>query len=291
MLQISQLFLYPIKSMKGIPVSKARVTDRGFEYDRRWMLVDRDNRFISQRELPRMALLDLRLADDGIRVTCPGEHTSITVPFRPPENRSVAPGDTFTDPPGDAFTDVLIWDDTCRAQWVGGKADAWFTSVLGADCRLVFMPDETKRTTDPRYAPEGSVTSFADGYPFLLIGQASLDDLNSRLSQPLPMDRFRPNIVFTGGTPYLEDTLHKFVAGSAVSTGSAGNPSRITFRGVKLCARCVMTTIDQETAQKGKEPLKTLASYRFQNNKILFGQNLIHDGPGELSVGDELIIN
>lgn len=273
MLQISQLLFYPIKSMKGISVAKARVTDRGFEHDRRWMLVDRDNQFISQRELPKMALLDLRLEDDGIRVTCPQKQTFITVPFHTPKNQ------------GDAFTDVVIWDDTCRAQWVGGEADAWFSSVLGADCRLVFMPDETKRTTDPRYAPEGSITSFADGYPFLLIGQASLDDLNSRLSQRLPMDRFRPNIVFTGGAPYLEDTLHTFTAGKKAKGGS------ITFRGVKPCARCVITTINQETAQKGKEPLKTLASYRFRNNKILFGQNLVHDGPGELSAGDELIIN
>jgi hypothetical protein len=120
------------------------------------------------------------------------------------------------------------------------------------------------------------ITSFADAYPFMMIGQASLDDLNSRLAEPLPMDRFRPNIVFTGGGPFEEDLLANFTIGN------------IHFYGVKLCARCIIPTIDQNTGVKRKEPLKTLASYRAKNNKIYFGQNLVHKGDGVIAVGDQL---
>lgn len=148
--------------------------------------------------------------------------------------------------------------------------------MLGISCRLVYMPDETSRITDQRYTPENSITSFSDAYPFLIIGQASLDDLNNRLTEPLPMNRFRPNIVYSGGLPYQEDAMHTFNIGD------------ITFHGVKLCARCIMTTIDQQTAIKYKEPLKTMARYRFKNNKIMFGQNLVHEGLGEIKIGDEL---
>jgi uncharacterized protein YcbX len=138
------------------------------------------------------------------------------------------------------------------------------------------MPEDCRRQVDQRYAPEGMITSFADAYPFLLIGQASLDDLNGRLAEPLPMDRFRPNIVFTGGEPFEEDLMnHLIIAG-------------IDFYGAKLCARCVLTTINQQTAVKAKEPLKTLATYRLRDKKILFGQNLIHQGTGLLSLGDTI---
>lgn len=138
------------------------------------------------------------------------------------------------------------------------------------------MPDHTHRKVDSRYAHNGEITTFADEYPFLMIGQESLNDLNRRLSESLPMNRFRPNIVFSGGKPYEEDIIHEFTIGN------------ISFRGVKLCARCVVTTIDQETAIKQKEPLKTLAGYRRKGQKILFGQNVIHQGTGHITVGDRL---
>jgi len=147
---------------------------------------------------------------------------------------------------------------------------------MGIKCRLVHMPEETHREVDQRYAQPGMITSFSDAYPFLLIGQHSLDDLNTKLAEPLPMDRFRPNIVFTGGRPFEEDLMnHVKIAG-------------IDFYGAKLCARCVLTTINQQTAVKAKEPLKTLASYRLKNKKILFGQNLIHKGTGIITIGDTL---
>jgi uncharacterized protein YcbX len=261
MLQVSQLYVYPIKSMAGIPVNKVVVTDRGFEHDRRWMLVDLDNRFISQREVHEMALMHIDILEEGLKLTYLPDASSLIIPFKPQTGE---------------FAEVTIWDDTCTAQFVNDEADQWFSNILGFKCRLVYMPDQTHRITDPKYAPEGHITSYADGYPFLLIGQASLDDLNSRLDERLLMNRFRPSIVFTGGEAYAEDLMHTFTIGN------------IQFHGVKLCARCVMTTINQETIEQGKEPLKTLARYRLKNNKIMFGQNLIHEGSGEIVIGQEL---
>jgi len=281
MLRISELYIYPVKSLGGIALDTALVTDRGFEHDRRWLLIDDSNVQLTQREFPAMALLRPQLTPDGLlithtpastrlhapdstrlRITHPPDNTQLLIPYKPVTG---------------AFTEVQCWDDTVRAQFVDPQADAWFSNILQTNCRLVYMPDESKRQTDLKYTEKGHITSFADGYPFLLIGQASLDELNSRLEQPLPMNRFRPNIVFTGGEPFQEDRLHDFCIGA------------IRFTGVKLCARCVMTTINQQTAQKGKEPLRTLAAYRARDKKILFGQNLIHHNLGHLSIGDELI--
>ncbi|MBV8390876.1 MAG: MOSC domain-containing protein [Mucilaginibacter sp.] len=264
MLQVSQLYIYPVKSLGGIALDKALVTDRGFQYDRRWMLVDHNKLFISQREVHQMALMKLALTDEGVSVTHSVKQSTYTIPFHTKKNE---------------FAEVKIWDDSCTGQFVSDEADKWFTSMLEIPCRLVYMPDETHRVTDQRYTSKDSITSFSDAYPFLLIGQSSLDDLNSRLTEYLPMNRFRPNIVFTGGEPYEEDMMHTFTIGG------------IIFNGVKLCARCVMTTIDQESGAAGKEPLKTLAGYRLKDKKIMFGQNLAYKGLGEIKVGDELLIS
>lgn len=261
MLQISGLYIYPIKSMAGISVNRAQVTDRGFEYDRRWMLVDENNLFISQREVAELALMNIDINEKGLSVTYKPGNTSISIPFQPETSE---------------FAEVTIWDDTCTGQFVSQAADEWFSNMLNIRCRLVYMPDATHRITDQRYTSANSVTSFSDGYPFLIIGQASLDDLNSRLEKSVPMNRFRPNIVFTGGEPYSEDMMHTFEIGN------------IQFHGVKLCARCPIPTIDQQSLERGKEPLKTLARYRFKNNKIMFGQNLMHNSVGQITVGDEL---
>jgi uncharacterized protein YcbX len=265
MLQISELYIYPIKSLAGISVKKAQITATGFEHDRRWLLIDANNCFITQREFNQMALLQVAVETAGLQVTHKVNHKSIFIPFNNPQNQYEQ-------------VIVTIWDDSCNAKLVNNEADSWFTEILGINCRLVYMPDDTRRLVDQRYAPENAITSFADAYPFMMIGQASLDDLNKRLVEPLPMNRFRPNIVFTGGDPYEEDLYGHITMGE------------INFYGVKLCARCVLTTVNQANAKKGKEPLKTLASYRFKNNKILFGQNLVHEGLGEITVGDELIV-
>jgi uncharacterized protein YcbX len=261
MLKISQLFIYPVKSLGGIAVNSVNLTDRGLEHDRRWMLIDEHNRFLSQREHAQMALFKCALNDHGLSITYTADGTSIEIPYNPLKSDLI---------------DVVIWDDTCAGQLVSDEADAWFTQRLGINCRLVYMPDGTKRETDPRYTVPGSITSFSDAYPALIIGQASLDDLNNRLTESLKMNRFRPNIVFTGGAPYSEDTMNHIMIND------------IDMYGVKLCARCVLTTINQETIVKGKEPLKTLAGYRRKGAKILFGQNLVFNSNGSISVGDEL---
>lgn len=261
MLIVSELYIYPIKSLAGVKVDRAKLTDRGFKYDRRWMLIDDNNRFISQREVAAMALLKVEIESAGLKISSPDSF--ITIPFIPERNE---------------FIKVTIWDDICSAQLVDETADKWFTSILGVSCRLVYMPDESHRKTDVNYTSDGGVTSLSDGYPFLLIGQASLDDLNERLPGQLTMERFRPNIVFKGGTPYQEDIMDEIIING------------IVFNGVKLCARCKITTIDPASGIAGKEPLKTLAGYRAKNKKIYFGQNLVHSGIGEISVGDEIAV-
>ncbi|MEO3407000.1 MOSC N-terminal beta barrel domain-containing protein [Mucilaginibacter sp. CAU 1740] len=260
MLQLSQLFIYPIKSLGGISVQSAEVTSRGFKHDRRLMLVNEYGHFMTQREFAKMALLKTIIEGNGIRVSNQNGN-SVLIPF-----------DIDKQP----LHQFAVWDDTCMGQYINDAIDEWFTQTLDIKCRLVYMPDDSEREVDQRYAKPGMITSFADAYPFLLIGQSSLDDLNKRMALPLPMDRFRPNIVFTGGEAYSEDLMNQVEI------------SGITFYGAKLCARCVLTTIDQQTAAKAKEPLKTLASYRMKNNKIMFGQNLVHENTGTISVGDEL---
>ena len=261
MLKISALYIYPIKSLGGIALDTAALTDRGLQHDRRWMLIDVNNRFLSQRENAQMALLKTALSDDGVVVSYTPDNTSIIIPF-------------FSQ--SEEILEVTVWDDTCNALLVSSHIDEWFSEKLNLPARLVYMPDDSLRQTDPRYTSQGSITSFSDAYPMLIIGQASLDDLNTRLPDALPINRFRPNIVFTGGEAYSEDTMKQI------------NVNNIDMYGVKLCARCVMTTIDQNSAKKGKEPLKTLAKYRLKNNKIYFGQNLTHANEGILNVGDAI---
>ncbi len=262
MLKISEIYIYPIKSLGGISVNQAEITDRGFKYDRRWMLVDDNNRFLSQREVATMALLKVSLSEDGLNVLNTTDGNNLFVPYTPQKNE---------------FFDVTVWDDTCTAQLVSDEADEWFTQALSVNCRLVYMPDDSHRPTDPRYT-DNNITSLSDGYPFMMIGQASLDELNSHLVEALHINRFRPNIVFTGGVPFQEDTMNEFTI------------NNIHFSGVKLCARCNVTTINQNDASKGKEPLKTLAGYRSKNKKIYFGQNVVHQDTGIINVGDELVV-
>ena len=262
MLSVSQLFFYPIKSLGGIPVQHAMITDRGFQYDRRWMLVDRNNCFLTQRDLPEMALLQVELISDGLKIYHKEKtHLQITIPSYPKLFETA---------------EVEIWEEKCQVQFVSKEADEWFTKMLSFNCRLVYMPDTTILPVDKRYATHNEITSLSDGYPFLLIGQSSLDELNARLSDSLSINRFRPNIIFSGGAPYEEDCLEYFTI------------NNIDFYGVKLCARCMITTINQENIQRSKEPLKTLATYRTRNNKIYFGQNLLHHGTGKISIGDAL---
>lgn len=182
MLRVSKLFVYPIKSLGGVELTSAKVTDRGFEHDRRWMLVDGANRFLSQREFAQMALLRVNILADGLLVSHLTSADQLLIPFVPQTNQT------------GQFT---VWDDTCMGQYVSAKADEWFSRMLGATCRLVYMPDDSQRIVDPeaKYVASRKITSFSDAYPFLLLGQASMDDLNARLPEQIPLNRFRANLV------------------------------------------------------------------------------------------------
>ena len=262
MLSISRLYVYPIKSLGGIELSSAQLTDRGIEHDRRWMLVGDDNRFLTQREFPRMALLRTAIHANELIVSEKGNETErIHLNLYPT---------------GSELVSVQIWDDVCEAIEMSKEINEWFSHKLNMHCKLVYMPDESKRRVDVGYVLNKEITGFSDAYPLLMIGQASLDELNSRLEIPVPMNRFRPNIVFTGGDPYEEDTMQHFQI------------KGIDMYAVKPCARCAITTTDQETAATSKEPLKTLASYRTGNNKVYFGQNILYKQQGTITVGDEL---
>ena len=263
MLKVSDLFIYPVKSLAGIPVSSAMVEERGFRFDRRWMLIDQDNSFMTQREFPGMALINVNMSLDGLEISDHQKDSSLLVPFSPESHDQIT---------------VRIWEDFCLAQPVSTEADQWFSDILSFSCRLVCMPDESRRKVDLQYAIKDEITSFADGYPFLMIGRSSLEDLNAKLEAPVEINRFRPNIVFTGGEPYEEDGLEEFVING------------INFFGVKLCARCMITTINPNDATKGKEPLKTLSSYREKDGHVYFGQNLLHRGSGIISQGDSIEI-
>jgi uncharacterized protein YcbX len=263
MLIVSGLYIYPVKSLGGFSLPAATLTDRGFKYDRRWMLIDENDRFLSQREVPAMAFLNATIQEEHLQVIDKRTADLIMIPYQPLTSET---------------TMVSLWGDHCLAQHVSDEADAWFSHHLNIPCRLVYMPDSTHRTVDEEYAHNREITSFSDGYPLLIIGQASLDDLNSRLTSPVPMNRFRPNIVFTGGLPFQEDDMKQFSIGD------------VQFSGVKPCARCVITTIDQETGIKAKEPLKTLSTYRAKNQKIYFGQNLLFNGSGAIRVGDKITV-
>jgi uncharacterized protein YcbX len=263
MATVSRLFVYPVKSLGGVELAEAEVEARGFRYDRRWMLVDEAGVFLSQRRFPRMALVSVRVGEDSLLLDAPGMPT-LEVPFE-----GSAGGGDLT---------VNVWGDEVRAAPVGSGTDHWFGRFLGAPCRLVRMPDDAVRPVDPKYALAGDRVGFSDGYPFLLLSQASLDDLNGRLAEPLPVDRFRPNIVVEGCGAFAEDGWGRVEIGD------------LPFRVAKPCARCAITTVDQKTGSRGKEPLRTLASYRKRGSAVLFGQNLIHDGTGTLRVGDAVEI-
>jgi uncharacterized protein YcbX len=257
---LSEIVIYPLKSAGGISLSRARVDRFGLEFDRRWLVVDEAGVFLTQRQLPRMSLITPELLSDSLLLKAPG-----MVRLELPLQGQGGPGKT-----------VQVWDDRCRAIPLGKEADDWVSAVLETPCHLMRFSEAEPRTVDPTYAHPADRVGFADGFPFLLISEASLTDLNTRLDEPLPMNRFRPNLVVRGVAPYAEDSWKDIRLGD------------IGFRVVKPCARCSITTVEQTTGVLGKEPLRTLATYRRTDGKVMFGQNLIHDAEGVLSVGDTL---
>lgn len=262
-LLVSQLYVYPVKSLGGFEVNSAEVLSKGFVHDRRWMLVDENNCFLTQRQAPQMVLFSTSLDAETGQVIVHFRGESLQIP-------NYIQGETMQ---------TGIWDDRVEVVKLEPAFGQWFSQRIGFTCSLVAFPEGNPRPVDPDFALNPSnQTSLSDGYPILVIGQSSLDDLNSRLQEPVPMNRFRPNIVFTGGQPFEEDTWKRFTIG------------KVAMAGVKPCARCVITTINQQTGEAGKEPLATLNSYRKVGNKVLFGQNVIPMDEGVISVGDEILV-
>jgi uncharacterized protein YcbX len=258
---ITQLFVYPIKSLAGIAVQSAELCNTGLLHDRRWMLIDEQNKFITQREFHQLCLFKTAFVENGISITY--NNDQIIIPLFLAEGTP---------------KNVTIWDDKVDAIQASSDINDWFSKQLNQKVSLVYMPENSKRLVDLKYANNNEIVSFADGYPLLVIGQSSLDLLQSKLQEQITIERFRPNIVFTGGQPHCEDDWKNF------------SINNIPFKGVKPCGRCVITTINPTTAIAGAEPLKTLAKYRAQENKILFGQNVMGVNTGSIAVGNTIML-
>ncbi|MDY7228853.1 MOSC domain-containing protein [Hyalangium rubrum] len=257
---LSHLFIHPLKSTRGLSLTRATVEPMGLENDRRWMLVRSDGSFITGRENPSLVLVSAVPSERGLRVSAPG-HPDLEVPV----------------PPADApRLEITIWKDQCSAPQAGQEADRWFSRYLGEPTHLVFVDARMERPVDPHYAAPGDRVGFTDGFPLLLVGQASLEELNRRLPRPITMEHFRPNLVVEGSEPFAEDSWKRLRVGE------------VELEVVKPCARCVFTTVDPRTGQKAAdgEPLRTLATFRRSEGKVMFGQNVLVRRPGTLQVGD-----
>ncbi|RZM24833.1 MAG: MOSC domain-containing protein [Pedobacter sp.] len=261
---LTDIYIYPIKSLGGIRLQHSEVSETGLKFDRQWMLVDLEGTFVSQRKYHQLSLLQVGINKEKIIVT----HKL---------NQNLRLEFSATAETGKLIP-VTVWDDSCVGMEVSRDVNDWFSSFLGMEVKLVKMVSTEPRLVDPRYANNQEVVSFSDGYPFLIISQASLDRLNQQLEQPVLIDRFRPNFVFSGGEAHVEDSFADFQIRDVI------------FSAVKPCARCVLVTVDQQSGVKSNEPLKTLASYRTRNKKVMFGQNLIHKGEDLIAVGDTITI-
>lgn len=268
MAAISEIHIYPVKGLSGAKVESAQLGKRGLEYDRRWMLIAPDRVFLSQRELPEMVLLQASVEDGALRVrNLKGRQEDLVLPLEDGAREKIR---------------AQVWMDWVDVELVGSHADAWFTKALKSPCRLVYMPDTTERQVDLKYAKPGDIAAFSDGYPYLITSESSLADLNERMAGRMQVEmlRFRPNIVVSGTEPWEEDDWKTIQLGNAV------------FRTPKPCARCSVITINPATGQEGKEPLKTLSTFRTIANKVIFGANACWDNwdtPATIRVGDRLV--
>ncbi len=259
-MHLSSLYRFPLKSAAGEALQQCASDALGLVGDRRWMVVAAGTgRFLTQRAVPTMALLQAHWdAETALRLTAPGMQELLVAV-----------------PDAKVMRCVQIWSSNAVVPDAGDAAAAWLTDFLGQPCRLVYLPEDDGIQVDLDYARLGERTAFSDGFPFLLIGQGSLDDLIRRVGRPLEMLRFRPNLVISGTEPYAEDGWTRIRIG------------QLAFRIVKPCSRCVIPTLDPFTAERDpdREPLNTLLTYRKGKGGVFFGQNLIAEGTGELEVG------
>jgi len=254
---LREIWVYPVKSLRGVRVESAAVDDRGLVGDRRFMVVDAAGRFVTQREQPRLALVAATLDAERLRLATP-DGAAVDVPL------DVDAG----------AREVVVWDDRVPAVDAGDAAAALLRDHLGEDVRLVRMPASTRRVADPEHAREGDLVSFADGFPFLLVSQASVEAIAARVDAAIDARRFRPNLVVDGIEAFAEDAWTTFSIGE------------VTFHARKPCARCQVVDVDPDRGEAGRGVLKELARSRRRDNAALFGQNLVHDGGGRVAVGE-----
>jgi uncharacterized protein YcbX len=268
---LASVHIYPLKGCRAVDLDEAVVEPWGLAGDRRWLLVDADGQFITQREHPELARL----------VVTYGPGADITASSCGyPSLRVAAPSGIAAPSGSPELLKVTVWRSTVLAAAAGPEADAWFSAYLGEPTRLVWLDDPTRRAVNPEYGADGDVVSFADGYPLLLTSAGSLDQLGQWLTedgeQPVPMNRFRPNVVVSGFEPWAEDRWRRIRIGP------------VSFRVAKPCARCVVITTDQATGERGRQPLRMLARHRRFGKNLVFGQNIIPDSPGLIRVGDPM---
>jgi uncharacterized protein YcbX len=270
--RLQSIHVHPVKSFRGLASLEAVVEPWGLAGDRRWMLIDDGGKVVTQRGQPRIALVAAELLPGGgVRLSAPGREP-VAVPV--PRAGTTVPTQVFRD----KVEAVPAEDEAVHA---------WCSAFLGQDVRLVHLDDPaTRRPVDPRYALPGETVTFADGYPLLLTTTASLDALNSLIARgehagegPLPMNRFRPNVVVSGTEPWAEDGWSRITVGE------------VAFRVAKPCGRCVVTTTDQDTSERGREPLHTLGLHRRADGKLVFGQNLVPLGRGTIRVDDPVRVS
>jgi len=255
---VVSLHVYPLKSGAAIPLAAAPAGPRGFPHDRCWMLVDAEGCCLTQREHPALALVRFVPQEGAVRAEAPGMEP-LHVPWPPAQGEHVT---------------VRIWSDTVTAAAGSRDADAWFSRYLGAACRLAGAGAGTRRLLPAKQVPEGGEAAFQDSMPYHLVSLSSLAELNRRSSSPVTVERFRPNIVVKGSEPFAEDSWRRIAVGG------------VPFRVVKPVGRCAVTTVDQSTGARGREPLAVLATFRRRENTVLFGQYLIAEAKGPVHVGD-----
>lgn len=263
---VTALYQYPVKSCRGLAMSSLQLDAIGPVGDRRFMLIDGNARFVSQRTQPRLAQVAVAWTSDGLALTAPGQ-----APLHVGERR------TGEEP----RTHVQIWRDAVWTYDLGDEAADYFSRYLGAPVRLVHLPDESARWVDSDFAKQPARVGLADGFPLLVATEESLTDLNTKMERALPMNRFRPNLVVKGAPAWDEDEW------TLLRATRAGG---VDLAVVKPCSRCNTTTVDQDTAHRGLEPLRTLAGFRRRDNQVFFGENLLHSGPGTIAVGDRFEI-
>jgi uncharacterized protein YcbX len=265
MIKISELYIYPVKSLAGIKLSTSVLSTFGLKYDRRWMIVDANGQFLSQRELAKMATIKTAIENEELVLT--HNQNKINVPAIHQQSETIP---------------VTVWKDTLQATKVSGTVDQWLSQILGQDCQLVYMQQQAERQIDKDFTTEKQYVSFADAFPILVISQASLDELNNKLDKPVNINRFRANIIVSGSKPHAEDYWQDLFINDT------------EFKAVKKCSRCIMPSINQSTGiQDNVKMLAVLNRYRKEDKKIKFGQNLIYRNVSTIqgkiiSCGDEI---